>query len=66
VVAGQVPLLRRDFWHTSMHTWCTRQGREAVLAVLITELRVDERADAAVSHVFDRKFSITFAVCIVV
>ena len=39
-----VKLPRRRFWHPTMHAWCTAAGRACVLAVLITELRVDNSA----------------------
>ena len=35
--------LRRHFWHPTMHLWCTGAANAAVVALLIVELRVDQR-----------------------
>jgi hypothetical protein len=41
---SDVRLLRRSFWHPTMHAWCSAQGRACVLTLLVVELRVDEMA----------------------
>ena len=37
-----VRLLRRSFWHPTMHAWCSAQERACVLALLVVGMRVDK------------------------
>ena len=54
-----IPLPRREFWHETMHVWCTVRARQCVLAVLATELRVDLQAEASAAAGVDYRVQAT-------
>jgi len=42
---SSVPLPRRTFWHPTMHAFCTPGQRDCVIAVLVSELRLDRQEE---------------------